>query len=154
LRGLQAEKDDRPSLCLLDVPVIVLQHRQRGLERHRQLPAEFGALIRISDRLSAGSGMAWVAMSNAAPNGVMSIAIPPRCDGIQHLTIIYPSQGIADRIAAFPSGCNQYEQGEKMAHHDENFRDPAGFGWLFVNILALLWITMPVSIALAKIVQW
>ncbi|GGO87837.1 hypothetical protein GCM10011348_41940 [Marinobacterium nitratireducens] len=41
-----------------------------------------------------------------------------------------------------------------MAQHDANFRDPAGFGWLFVNILALLWITMPVSIALTKIVQW
>lgn len=41
-----------------------------------------------------------------------------------------------------------------MAQHDANFRDSAGYGWLFVNILALLWITMPVSIALTKIVQW
>ncbi|WP_255853031.1 hypothetical protein [Marinobacterium rhizophilum] len=41
-----------------------------------------------------------------------------------------------------------------MAHHDENFRDTAGYGWLFINLLAMLWITMPVSIALVKIVQW
>lgn len=41
-----------------------------------------------------------------------------------------------------------------MAHHDENFRDNAGYGWIVINVLALLWITMPVSIALMKVVQW
>jgi hypothetical protein len=41
-----------------------------------------------------------------------------------------------------------------MAHHDENFRDNTGYGWVILNLLALLWITMPVSIALVKVVQW
>ncbi|WP_281174721.1 hypothetical protein [Marinobacterium jannaschii] len=41
-----------------------------------------------------------------------------------------------------------------MADHDENFRESAGWGWIFINILALLWVTMPVSIVLTKVVQW
>ncbi|MGB0663105.1 MAG: hypothetical protein ACPGMR_04890 [Pontibacterium sp.] len=40
-----------------------------------------------------------------------------------------------------------------MAQHDENFRDESGFGWLLINLVALAWITMPVSIALSNI-QW
>ncbi|WP_276317526.1 MULTISPECIES: hypothetical protein [Neptunomonas] len=40
-----------------------------------------------------------------------------------------------------------------MADHDENFRDSASFGWVAVNLVAMLWVTMPVSIALVKIVQ-
>jgi len=41
----------------------------------------------------------------------------------------------------------------KMA--DEKFDgDKSGWGWFAINILALLWITMPVSIALTKVVQW
>lgn len=38
--------------------------------------------------------------------------------------------------------------------HDENFRDESGYGWIVINLVALLWITMPVSIALTKVVQW
>ncbi len=41
-----------------------------------------------------------------------------------------------------------------MAHHDENFRDTSGYGWLLIDLVAILWITMPASIALTKIVQW
>lgn len=41
-----------------------------------------------------------------------------------------------------------------MAHQDENFRDSSGWGWIVINLGALLWITMPVSIALTKVVQW
>ncbi|MEY3038263.1 hypothetical protein [Marinobacterium sp. LSUCC0821] len=41
-----------------------------------------------------------------------------------------------------------------MAHHDENFRDGSGWGWIAINLVALAWITMPVSIALTKVVQW
>lgn len=38
--------------------------------------------------------------------------------------------------------------------HDENFRDKSGYGWLIINLLAILWITMPITIALTKVVQW
>ncbi|SEG78181.1 MULTISPECIES: hypothetical protein [Marinobacterium] len=38
--------------------------------------------------------------------------------------------------------------------HDENFRDSSGWGWLLINAVAMLWITMPVSIVLTKVVQW
>ena len=41
-----------------------------------------------------------------------------------------------------------------MAHNDENFRDSSGIGWVIINLLALLWITMPISIALITVVQW
>ncbi|MGB0466990.1 MAG: hypothetical protein ACPGF7_05565 [Pontibacterium sp.] len=41
-----------------------------------------------------------------------------------------------------------------MSHHDTEFRDNTGFGWVVVNLIALAWITMPVSIALTKVVQW
>ncbi|WP_276469562.1 hypothetical protein [Neptunomonas concharum] len=41
-----------------------------------------------------------------------------------------------------------------MAQHDENFRDTSGFGWIVINLAALVWVTMPVSIALTQIVQW
>ena len=41
-----------------------------------------------------------------------------------------------------------------MAHDNDNFRDKSGFGWILINLAALLWITMPVSIALTKVVQW
>lgn len=41
-----------------------------------------------------------------------------------------------------------------MAHDDENFHDSSGYGWIIINIAALLWITMPVSIAFTKVVQW
>jgi len=41
-----------------------------------------------------------------------------------------------------------------MAEHDENFRDNSGYGWIAINLVAMLWITMPVSIALIKVVQW
>ncbi len=26
-----------------------------------------------------------------------------------------------------------------MAHHDENFRDGAGYGWILINLIALAW---------------
>ncbi|WP_372831055.1 hypothetical protein [Pontibacterium sp.] len=38
-----------------------------------------------------------------------------------------------------------------MAHHDENFRDGSGFGWILVNLVALAWITMPASIAWSNV---
>jgi len=38
-----------------------------------------------------------------------------------------------------------------MAHHDENFRDGSGFGWILVNLVALAWITMPASIAVSNL---
>ncbi|CAI8186852.1 MULTISPECIES: hypothetical protein [unclassified Marinobacterium] len=38
--------------------------------------------------------------------------------------------------------------------HDENFRDKSGWGWIAINLVALAWITMPVSIALTQVVQW
>jgi hypothetical protein len=41
-----------------------------------------------------------------------------------------------------------------MAHHDENFRDGSGYGWILINLVALAWVTMPVSIVLTKVVQW
>lgn len=37
---------------------------------------------------------------------------------------------------------------------DENFRDSSGFGWLLIDLIAMVWVTMPVSIVLAKVVQW
>lgn len=40
-----------------------------------------------------------------------------------------------------------------MAH--EHFEgDTSGWGWIAINLVAMLWITMPVSIALTKVVQW
>jgi hypothetical protein len=53
--------------------------------------------------------------------------------------------------------CDQKKEkrvGAKMAHNDENFRDSSGIGWVIINLLALLWITMPISIALITVVQW
>jgi len=41
-----------------------------------------------------------------------------------------------------------------MAHHDEEFRDNSGYGWLLIDLAAMLWVTMPVSIVLLKVVQW
>ena len=38
-----------------------------------------------------------------------------------------------------------------MAHHDENFRDGSGIGWILVNLVALAWITMPASIAVSNL---
>ncbi len=35
--------------------------------------------------------------------------------------------------------------------HDENYRDPAGFGWIIINLLAIAWITMPASIAISRL---
>ncbi|HSG03100.1 MAG TPA: hypothetical protein VLA39_05140 [Marinobacterium sp.] len=32
--------------------------------------------------------------------------------------------------------------------------DKSGWGWIAINLVALAWITMPVSIALVKVVQW
>lgn len=37
---------------------------------------------------------------------------------------------------------------------DENFRDSSSFGWLLIDLIAMVWVTMPVSIVLAKVVQW
>jgi len=40
-----------------------------------------------------------------------------------------------------------------MAHED--FKgDESGWGWIVINLVALAWITMPVSIALTQVVQW
>ncbi|WP_255611959.1 hypothetical protein [Marinobacterium arenosum] len=39
-----------------------------------------------------------------------------------------------------------------MAHHDENFRETAGWGWIAINLVALAWITMPASIAWSRVV--
>jgi len=41
-----------------------------------------------------------------------------------------------------------------MAHHDDNHRDDSGWGWVLINLVALAWITLPVSIALTQVVQW
>ena len=41
-----------------------------------------------------------------------------------------------------------------MAHHDEKFRDGSGYGWIVINLIAIVWVTMPVSIVLTKVVQW
>ncbi|SIS86793.1 hypothetical protein [Neptunomonas antarctica] len=41
-----------------------------------------------------------------------------------------------------------------MAHHDEKFSDNSGYGWIVINLVALVWVTMPVSIVLIKVVQW
>lgn len=41
-----------------------------------------------------------------------------------------------------------------MADNNGNFRDDSGWGWLVINLIAIGWITMPVSIALTKVVQW
>ena len=41
-----------------------------------------------------------------------------------------------------------------MAHHDEKFRDGSGYSWIVINLIALAWVTMPVSIVLVKVVQW
>lgn len=38
--------------------------------------------------------------------------------------------------------------------HDENFRDSSGFGWLIIDLIAMVWVTMPVSIVLTQVVQW
>ena len=40
-----------------------------------------------------------------------------------------------------------------MDHHDKNFRDKSGYRWIVINLVALAWVTMPVSIALTKVVQ-
>ncbi|MGY8869515.1 MAG: hypothetical protein ACKVJE_03655 [Pseudomonadales bacterium] len=40
-----------------------------------------------------------------------------------------------------------------MDHHDENFRDTTSYGWIVINLVAMVWVTMPVSIALMQIVQ-
>lgn len=37
---------------------------------------------------------------------------------------------------------------------NENFRDSSGFGWIVVNLIAMAWITMPVSLVLTQVVQW
>lgn len=37
---------------------------------------------------------------------------------------------------------------------DENFRDSSGFGWVLINLLAMVWVTMPVSLVLTQVVQW
>jgi len=37
---------------------------------------------------------------------------------------------------------------------DENFRDSSGFGWLLIDLIAMVWVTMPVSIVLTQVVQW
>lgn len=40
-----------------------------------------------------------------------------------------------------------------MAH--ENFEgDKSSWGWIVINLIAMVWVTMPVSIALTKVVQW
>jgi hypothetical protein len=44
-----------------------------------------------------------------------------------------------------------FERVNSMAHHDENFRDGSGFGWILVNLVALAWITMPASIAWSNV---
>ena len=36
----------------------------------------------------------------------------------------------------------------------ENFRDSTGLGWVLINLVAMVWVTMPVSIVLTKVVQW
>jgi hypothetical protein len=41
-----------------------------------------------------------------------------------------------------------------MDHHDESFRDNTGYGWIAINLVALAWVTMPVSIVLTQVVQW
>lgn len=41
-----------------------------------------------------------------------------------------------------------------MAHHNEEFRDGSGYGWMLIDLAAMLWVTMPVSIVLIKVVQW
>ncbi len=38
--------------------------------------------------------------------------------------------------------------------HNENFRDSTGFAWVLINLVAMVWVTMPVSIVLTKVVQW
>lgn len=38
--------------------------------------------------------------------------------------------------------------------HQEDFRDSSGWGWIAINVVAMVWVTMPVSIALIKVVQW
>lgn len=38
--------------------------------------------------------------------------------------------------------------------NDSNFRDNSGFGWVLINLVALLWVTMPVSLVLTQVVQW
>ncbi len=35
--------------------------------------------------------------------------------------------------------------------HDENYRDPAGFSWIIINLIAIAWITMPASIAISRL---
>jgi len=40
-----------------------------------------------------------------------------------------------------------------MAEYDPNFRDGSGGIWILINLAAILWITMPASIALSNI-QW
>ena len=38
-----------------------------------------------------------------------------------------------------------------MANHDENFRDGTGFGWIIINLIAMAWVTMPLTIGLSRI---
>ncbi|BBB31427.1 hypothetical protein [Neptunomonas japonica] len=40
-----------------------------------------------------------------------------------------------------------------MDHHDENFRDTSSYGWIAINLVAMVWVTMPVSIVAMQIMQ-
>jgi hypothetical protein len=40
-----------------------------------------------------------------------------------------------------------------MAEH--NFDgDKSSWGWMAINLIAMVWVTMPVSIVLTQVVQW
>ncbi|MDY6889993.1 MAG: hypothetical protein SVU24_00135 [Pseudomonadota bacterium] len=41
-----------------------------------------------------------------------------------------------------------------MTQDNEKLQDNSGFGWILINLVALAWVTMPVSIVLIKVVQW
>ena len=38
--------------------------------------------------------------------------------------------------------------------HDEFSGDKSGFGWLLINLVAMVWVTMPAGIVLTQVVQW
>lgn len=39
-----------------------------------------------------------------------------------------------------------------MSDHNEEFKEATGLGWVIINLIALAWVTMPVSIGLSKII--
>ena len=39
-----------------------------------------------------------------------------------------------------------------MSDHDQNFKDRSGLGWLIIVVIALVFVTMPVTIGIVKYV--